>query len=206
MGGVRGPVRHRRDVTLRRFEGAAPVALVGLPGAGKTVVAPLLATRLGWRWDDLDAAIERAAGKGVPELLRSEGEARFRGRELEALRQALASPAGGLVLACGGGVVVGDEARRELAAGATVVWLQVLPETALTRLRASGLSDRPLLADGMAGGDSSALRRLRELQAARDPLYGEIAAISVTTEGMTPEELAAVLDAALRDRWAGSAS
>ncbi len=196
-------------MTLRRFEGAAPVALValvGLPGAGKTVVAPLLATRLGWRWDDLDAAIARAAGKGVPELLRSEGEARFRERELEALRRVLASPAEGLVLACGGGVVVGEEARRELAASATVVWLQVLPETALARLRASGLSDRPLLADGPAREDATALQRLRELQAARDPLYGAIAAISVTTEGRTPEEMAAALDAALRDRWAGSAS
>ncbi len=193
-------------MTLRRFEGAAPVALVGLPGAGKTVVAPLLANRLGWRWDDLDAAIARAAGKGVPELLRSEGEARFRERELEALQRALASLADGLVLACGGGVVVGEEARRVLAAGATVVWLQVLPETALARLEASGLADRPLLADSPAGGDATALRRLLELQVVRDPLYGAIAAISITTEGKTPEELAAALETALRDRWAGSAS
>ncbi|MEK7317363.1 MAG: shikimate kinase [Candidatus Eisenbacteria bacterium] len=193
-------------MTLRRFEGAAPVALVGLPGAGKTAVAPLLATRLGWRWDDLDVAIARAAGMGVPELLRSEGEARFRERELEALRRALATPAAGFVLACGGGVVVGQEARRVLAAGATVVWLQVRPETALARLQASGLADRPLLSDAPAGGDAAALRRLRELQAVRDPLYGAIAAISVSTEGRTPEELAAALHAALRDRWAGSAS
>lgn len=182
------------------------MALVGLPGSGKTVVAPLLAARLGWRWDDLDAAIARAAGRSVPELLRSEGEARFRGRELEALRAALIPRPEGLVLACGGGIVVGEEARGLMAAGSTVAWLQVRPETALARLAGTGVASRPLLAGDPVGGPSGALGRLRELQAAREPLYAAIAGVSIATDERTPEGVAAALEAVLRERWAGSAS
>ncbi len=182
------------------------MALVGLPGAGKTVVAPLLAALLGWRWDDLDAAIERAAGRSVPDLLRSDGEARFRERELEALRAALATRPEGLVLACGGGVVVGAEARGAIAAGATVAWLRVRPETALARLGGSGVASRPLLAGATTAGTAGALERLRELQAAREPLYAAMAGVSIATDERTPEGVAAALEAALRERWAGSAS
>lgn len=182
------------------------MALVGLPGAGKTVVAPLLAALLGWRWDDLDAAIERAAGRSVPDLLRSDGEGRFRERELEALRAALATRPEGLVLACGGGVVVGVEARGAIAAGATVAWLRVRPETALARLGGSGIASRPLLAGATTAGTAGALERLRELQAAREPLYAAMAGVSIATDERTPEGVAAALEAALRERWAGSAS
>jgi shikimate kinase len=186
------------------------VALVGLPGAGKTVVAPLLAARLGWRWDDLDAIVERAAERSVPELLREEGEARFRARELEALRTALSGRREGLVLACGGGVVVGEEARGLIAAGATVAWLRVDPATALDRLGGAGVASRPLLAgdgtDDVAGARGAALERLRALEAARKPLYAAIATVSIDTSDRSPEDVASAVEAALRERWAGSES
>ncbi len=190
------------------------MALIGLPGAGKSVVAPLLGARLGWGWEDLDLVVARAAGRTVPELLRSEGETRFREREAEALRVILVPGAKRLVLSCGGGVVVGAAARAHLAANATVVWLLVGPETAWARLKRDGAASRPLLgaptarveAGEAASPDDPVLGRLRALQAAREPLYEEIAALSVPTDGRSPEEVAAAVEAAVRARWAGSAS
>lgn len=62
--------------------------LVGLPGAGKSTVGPLLAERLGgWRFVDLDVEIERATGRSVSEIFALEGEAAFRRLEREATRR-----------------------------------------------------------------------------------------------------------------------
>jgi shikimate kinase len=198
------------------------VALIGLPGAGKTVVAPLLAARLGGAAVDLDAAIERAAGRSVPELLDEEGEAAFRERELGALRQVVggafasgfatpatpatpaapAAPAGPLVLSCGGGLVTHAASREALQAFGTVVWLQVTPEVAWSRLGAPGVERRPLLGNGGTGG----LERLRALLTSREPHYRALAAVVVDTTGETPEEVAATIERRLREPWAGSGS
>ncbi|HEU4725416.1 MAG TPA: shikimate kinase [Candidatus Eisenbacteria bacterium] len=185
------------------------MVLIGLPGAGKSAVAPILAARLGRRSDDLDAAIERATGRSVPDLLRSEGEAAFRSREAATLRALLTAGAATLVLACGGGVVVG-EASRALLESATVIWLRVTPETAWARLGPSGAATRPLLADrGDAtevADDGGALSRLRALQAAREPLYEAIADVAMTTDGRAPDDVAALAATWLREQWAASAS
>ena len=75
------PVRRRRPVTapVTPNLGALPVALVGLPGSGKSTVARLLAERLGWRWVDLDDRIEAVTGQSIPELF-ERGEDHFRNR------------------------------------------------------------------------------------------------------------------------------
>ena len=204
------------------------MALVGLPGAGKSSVGPILAARLGRAFEDLDALVARRAGRGVTELLRAEGEAAFRAIEREALREALlagrepssAHSAPGsrapsrFVLACGGGVVMDPASRELLASGATVVWLTVLAETALARLGPAGVAGRPLLdasERGEAAGDSLSvpdgpLARLRALEASRIPLYRSIAAVTVATDGRSADEVAADVASALRVRWDSSAS
>jgi len=58
------------------------VYLVGMPGSGKSTVGPELAGRLGVSFLELDAEIERAAGRSVRDIFAAEGEPRF--RELEA--------------------------------------------------------------------------------------------------------------------------
>ncbi|HET9951043.1 MAG TPA: shikimate kinase [Candidatus Eisenbacteria bacterium] len=196
---------------------------MGLPGAGKSSVGPILAARLNGAFDDLDALVAREAGRGVAEILREEGEAAFRALEREALRRALGPRRGEAapairVLACGGGIVTDRESRELLASGATVVWLTVRPETALERLGAAGVAARPLLAgpgegpadvagaDAGPGGARSALARLERLQASRNPLYHSIAALALPTEGRSPKDVAAEVEAALRKRWDISAS
>lgn len=85
------------------LDDALPIALVGLSGAGKSTVAPLIAARLGISAIDLDAAVEEAGGASVAALFVAEGEAAFRDREEKALERALQR--GPCVIACGGGLV-----------------------------------------------------------------------------------------------------
>jgi len=135
------------------------VALVGLPGSGKSAVGAALARRLGWRHVDTDARVEQVAGMSVSAVFAAEGEAGFRRRELQELREALddASPS---VLSCGGGLAAQRDAGRLLFNGAWVVWLDAADTVLLRRL--GDAADRPLLRDH----PSAALQRLRAERAA----------------------------------------
>lgn len=165
---------------------ARPLALVGLMGAGKTAIARILGERLGVSVADLDAYLESAEGCSISELFEREGEAYFRRREGEVLRQALG--VGARVIACGGGVVLDPAHRALLRERCDVVWLEVSPAEAARRL--AGATDRPLL----RGAPAEA--RLETLLAERSPLYAEVAHRRVDTEALDPE---AVADAILAD-------
>jgi len=120
------------------------VALIGLSGAGKTTVAPKVAARLGCDWIDLDLEIARAAGTGagVGDLIREEGEAAFRAREAEALRQALeVDRRPRLVVACGAGALSLRENLDRLRARAITIWLRVTPGIAAEKPAASSTSN-----------------------------------------------------------------
>jgi shikimate kinase len=159
---------------------ARPLALVGLMGAGKTAVARILGGRLGVAVADLDAAIEAAEGRPIGVLFEREGEAWFRRREGEVLREALA--VGARVIACGGGVVLDPAHRALLRERCDVVWLEVSPAEAARRVGATG--DRPLLAG------ATPCTRLEALLEARRGHYAEVARRRIPTDGRTVEEVA----------------
>jgi shikimate kinase len=146
------------------------VYLVGMPGAGKTVVGRELAGRLGVPFIDLDAEIERDTGTPVAEIFASEGEAGF--RALEASAPVKASAHDPAVVSCGGGVVLEPANRIALRNTGTAVYLDVPIEQLRERVRPG--QDRPLI---RADGD---LERLLE---ARGPLYREFAAHVVDGRG-----------------------
>jgi shikimate kinase len=136
------------------------IALVGLPGAGKTRVGRLLAERLGLAFADSDAEVEAATGLGVAEIFEQRGERLFRALERLAIAALVDGPV--QVIATGGGAFVDPATRALLLERCTVVWLDGDP--ALLAARAGG---RPLL----AGGDPEAA--LARLAATRNPLYAE---------------------------------
>ena len=143
----------------------AHVALVGMPGSGKTAAGVLLAERLGTAFVDLDALIAQAAGRSLPALFQEQGEVMFRARERAQLRDVLrqAEP---MVLACGGGTWADAAMRRELLLHTRPVLLRAPMEVLLSRLSAHGeRSQRPLL----AGPDPKAA--LERLWRAREPLH-----------------------------------
>jgi shikimate kinase len=160
------------------------VVLLGFMGSGKSTVGPLLASRLGWRYLDLDQDIERRTGRRVTEIFRSDGEAAFRALEAAATEELLAERR--LVLAPGGGWIAGHDVHGLLGADTLSVWLQVTAEVALQRL-AQQRGSRPLLEvpDPLA----EATRLLRE----REALYAH-AGLHVSTVGRAPDEIAIIIE------------
>jgi shikimate kinase len=157
----------------------APVCvLVGAPGSGKTSTGQVLATALGVDFRDTDADIEVTAGKPIPEIFIDEGEEHFRTLEREAVVSALGDFDG--VLALGGGAILAEPTRAALA-GHTVIYLSVELTDAIRRV---GLgAGRPLLA-------LNPRATLKYLLDQRRPLYQEVAAHTVITDGRTPEQVA----------------
>ncbi len=125
------------------------IALVGLPGSGKSTIAPLVAHGLGWRAIDLDAEIASSSGRSPAAIIAADGEPHFRDLELTALEEALRRP-GPLVIACGGGLITQPAARRLLTELCTVVWLDA-PDEVLIRRVGDG-AERPMLGGSAAVG------------------------------------------------------
>lgn len=163
-----------------------PILLVGLPGAGKSTIAPLLAARLGSPAHDSDALIEAAHGRSVADIIREDGEAAFRAEEGRIVAELL--DAGRSVIAAGGGAWLAPEIRALATDRAAVIWLDAPLEALAARL--GDARDRPLLA-----GDVRA--RLTALRAARDPVYA-LATVRVDA-GRAPALVLAEILAALAE-------
>lgn len=184
----------------KRFRTLRPLALVGLPGSGKSTVGKALAAYLGCRFADSDEAIRAKAGLSIPELFRQRGEEAFRALESSVLAELSAAPsdaqdaaegaegAGRLVLATGGGSVLSEVNRRLLRERCFVVWLDISPESAARRLAGNGGkkggTGRPLL----DAGDAAV--RLIALDKERRPLYEGLADLRVDAEGSSYRALA----------------
>ncbi|MGI4721073.1 MAG: bifunctional shikimate kinase/3-dehydroquinate synthase AroKB [Janthinobacterium lividum] len=140
-------------------------------GAGKTTIGRQLARKLGKRFLDSDHEIEARTGASIPWIFEIEGEASFRRREADVIRELTAQD--DLVLATGGGAVLNPASRALLAERGTVIYLRASIGSILQRT--SHDKNRPLLqtADPRA--------KLEELLAQRDPLYREIADLVIDT-------------------------
>jgi shikimate kinase/3-dehydroquinate synthase len=138
------------------------LALAGFMGSGKTSAGRVVAARLGRRFVDLDAEVEARAGAGIAELFADRGEAGFRAVEEKVARDVLRDGEP-VVVALGGGAVLSERTRDELAGRAFTVLLDVEPETAWRRVAGSG---RPL---------AQAEEEFHALHRERQPLYEEVA-------------------------------
>jgi len=147
------------------MSGAAKIALVGLPGSGKSTVGRQLARRLRLPFIDSDQVIERQLGCSIREYFEREGEARFRDVEEAVLDELTQNHEG--VLSTGGGAVLRPANREHLRTRSQVVYLNSSPDELFRRLRHD--VNRPLLQV------ADPLSRLRDLHAVRDPLYRETA-------------------------------
>jgi shikimate kinase len=141
------------------------VALVGLPGAGKSAVGRRLGQRLQLPFIDSDQVIEQRIGCSIREYFDREGEAAFRDVEQRVIAELGAAAQG--VVATGGGSVLREANRAQLREHFHVIYLRSTPEDLFRRLRHD--VKRPLLQV------ADPLGRLRELHAVRDPLYRETA-------------------------------
>jgi shikimate kinase len=168
------------------------IALVGLPGAGKTTIGRRLARRLNRPFIDFDEEIVRRQGRAVTEIFAQEGEAFFRQLELDVTRDVATREAG--VLSPGGGWVTRPETVGVIRHRTKLVWLKVSPERALERM-GSRAAARPLLMKG------APIDVLRDLLDRRGGYYQGADAV-VDTETLAPQEVVDQL-AQLASLWEG---
>jgi 3-dehydroquinate synthase len=147
------------------------IFLVGLMGAGKTTIGRLLARRLDMTFIDSDHEIEARTGATIPWIFEIEGEASFRRREADVIRELTAGS--GIVLATGGGAVLDPESRALLAERGTVIYLRASVSSILQRTAHD--KNRPLLQT------ADPRKKLEDLTAQREPLYREIADMVIDT-------------------------
>jgi len=147
------------------------IALVGLPGSGKSTVGRQLARRLQLPFYDSDHVIEERLGYSIREAFERDGEASFRDREEAILDELTQLPKA--VISTGGGAVIRPATRQRLRERGQVVYLNSTPEEIFRRLRHD--QNRPLLQV------ANPLTKLRDLYTARDPLYRETANFVIET-------------------------
>jgi shikimate kinase len=151
--------------------GKSNIFLVGPMGSGKTAVGKHLARLLDLPFFDSDHEVESRTGADIPMIFDREGESGFRRREREMVAELTAKI--GIVLATGGGAVLDAQNRQHLAERGWVVFLET--PVAQQVERAGRTRHRPLL-----HGTDPALR-LTQLLQIREPLYREIADLTVNT-------------------------
>jgi shikimate kinase len=154
------------------------IVLTGFMGSGKSTVGPILASRLGWQFIDVDNVIEAEAGIAIADIFARQGESAFRDREYATITRLASSD--GLVLALGGGAIEREDTRALLLnqPGTLLVHLEVELNTTLARCSGTETT-RPVLADHA----NLAARYQRRL-----PLY-RTAHVSLRTDLLTPQQV-----------------
>jgi shikimate kinase len=183
-GAVRHPQRRRgrgfvsrllRRPGIDRRVKTDKIYLVGFMGAGKTTVARALATRLGWRMEDIDERIEAREHRTIAAIFAREGEGFFREVERQVLQDLL--PVRHAVIATGGGTFVDPENRSAINRDGVSVWLDVPLNEVVERIPRDGR--RPLASD----------RSQLEALFAKRTLAYQSAHIRVAAAGVKPQAL-----------------
>ena len=148
-------------------------------GSGKTTIGRHLAKQVHKQFVDSDQEIEKRTGAAISLIFEIEGEAGFRERESKIIEEL--TQRNNIVLATGGGAILGEDNRRALRRSGTVVYLHTPIETQLKRTTNS--KHRPLLLTD----DPAEI--LRSLMAVREPLYRQEADIIVHSNNRSPHSV-----------------
>ena len=140
------------------------IALIGMPGAGKTSAGRALARLLGRPFVDLDDAFEVEVGMSAAECISREGEEAFRLRETEVAAEY--GGRSGLVIACGGGIVTQPRNYDLLHQNGTIAFI-----------------DRPLYQLSSAGRPLSQRKGIERLANERMHLYRSWADTAIVCTG-----------------------
>lgn len=148
------------------------IFLVGPMGAGKSTIGRQLAQMLGMEFFDSDSVIEERAGADIDWIFDVEGEAGFRKREERIINELTQGQ--GIVLSTGGGSVLSKDNRNMLSARGIVIYLETTIDKQFERTQRD--KKRPLLQT------EDPRKILEELAKIRNPLYEEIADITLQTD------------------------
>jgi shikimate kinase len=166
------------------------IALIGFMGTGKTAVGRVLAARLGKEFIELDAVIEKKAGKTIPEIFQQDGEIAFRELEIEAAKEAAEKK--NAVIACGGGLVLNKINIDRLREGCTIICLTASLGVILKRT-SDDRNGRPLLAV------TDRIAQIKELLRFRQPFYDRAADIKINTSKLNTDSVVELIVAKLKE-------
>ena len=155
------------------------IYLVGLMGSGKTTLGKILAKKIDKQFYDSDQVIEEKLGVDVPIIFEYEGEAGFREREKDILKELVGIQ--NIVLATGGGIILSKSNRDLLAQNGMVVYLKSNQKDLILRMKND--KTRPLLQNG------NIEEIIKNLCKERGPLYEEIADFEITTKNKKIHEV-----------------
>lgn len=176
------------------------IYLTGFMASGKSSVGPQLAARLGSVFWDLDRLVRAHDGRTIPEIFEADGEEAFRTQEAHFLRRT--TEVEDLVVALGGGALVDDDNWAFAREHGRVVYLNVDPDTILSRV-ADEADRRPLLQndEGQPLSEERMRRRVEELLSDRRPRY-EAAHATVDATGTVPAVTQSVFEVVQARGWA----
>jgi len=139
------------------------IVLIGFMGSGKSMIARELGKRLNAEVIATDLLAETSQKLTIHEIFRSKGEAYFRDLETEIIKEVALRR--GIIIDCGGGVVLRKENLKLLKANGIVFYLQATPEVIYQRIKHE--THRPLLKT------PDPLGCIKKLHQQRLPLYNQ---------------------------------
>jgi len=146
------------------------ITLIGMPGAGKSMMGIELAKAIGYTWIDGDLAIEEKTGRKLQDIINEDGLEAFRRLEEEVL---LSLALENTVVSTGGSAIYYERAMLNFKAHGPVVYLYVGKDEIVRRL--GDYSKRGIvLSPGTTIGD---------LYDERAPLYEKYADLIVDCDG-----------------------
>ena len=148
-------------------------------GSGKTTLGKILSKKLDKSFYDSDQVIEETLGVDVPMIFEYEGEAGFREREKDILKELVSKK--NIVLATGGGIILSESNRDLLSENGIVIYLKSHQKDLILRMKND--KTRPLLKNG------NIEEIIKKLCKEREPLYEEIADFEIMTKNKRIHEI-----------------
>jgi shikimate kinase len=155
------------------------IFLIGFMGSGKSTVAKALQAALGTEVIEMDTLIAKQQKMAITEIFEKFGEGHFRDLETKLLLDIQKKE--GVIVSCGGGVVIRPENVDYMKKSGTIVLLKASPETVYRRVKDS--RERPVLNGNMN------VEYIAELQEKRRAMYEAAADITIATDGKTVEAI-----------------
>jgi len=153
---------------------------VGFMGVGKTTLTEATGKLRQIPYVELEDRIFEAEHMTADQLFADRGEAGYRDAETAALRKVAEEQ--GVLVSCGGGIVLRPENVELMKRTGRVIWLNCSAEEILRRLRDD--DTRPLLRGKKTAAE------VEKMMAGREALYRSAADLYICTEGKTKEQLA----------------
>lgn len=155
--------------------------LIGYRGTGKSTVARILASRLGWKMVSTDALIVERAQLPIPEIVEKFGWDHF--RDLETTTCQELKEKNHLVIDTGGGAILREVNVQALKPCGVLCWLTASIDTISHRI--AGDSQRPSLTSG-----KTFIEEIEEVLKERTPKYQAAADLIVETDTRTAAQVA----------------